>query len=812
MSKGRGYSSGFKSLSRKQEEKLKSSSTFDEQVKLFTGDVQPGHHRLSHIMQLRETATIGQYMLDRAIRGLPSILKAGTDRTYVTDACEAIDDEVEIQVDKKTGEIIKKTFYNLYALRDELKAEFDLIWKTQTEHHPELNQFAGGQLKQRFMDVLFYQRPLKSVAPMVGGCLLERNLPRAPRVHPAFQTFRIEKTLADLRWGYGRHAKHLSDAELNAIRQALHDPIQLDIDGELSFAKIYKFLAPFREAGSPENLNLGSGGRDGLLGNVTHKRWHGLGLYDAWQDLLRAQEGDKHHVNRQNWVISFLSDLGSVESLYPDNWFEHFYLPDLPTKSGQPARQKAQAAMFKDPRFIEFIDMFRKHEKCDRLSSLRFDSGRASYSVKALKKINVWLKESVQFSEGHIDEHSAIKDLYKQEQANALVILDVLDNPVKTGNGIVDVALMQVKKVVNAFIIKHGKPTRIVVEMAREMSQGISGRNDIQKSQNQNKTINKKAAQNMVEYKVPYSKTNVLKYRLAQDQGYDCPYCGKNMGVMEIYDGSATNIEHIIPQSLTQVGRKYSEIVLAHRHCNDKKGKRVPMEAFAFNTGPIEKLVMRLRELKQDRKAMLLELPETPSNAIDDAILDEFCDRQFNETAWITKITATWLRSLGVNVECTKGQMTAQLRGQWQLESVIPEVRIIEGLPVYSSHDEKGEIKEAIVPAKAMFYDEAGKESTLLWRYWNKQRLTPDEFAELRQTGLYLLEKRCDHRHHLIDAIVTALCNRSMVKRMADEYKKRCEEEAKKPLEIQKKIRFGRREEPMARLRDQVVSAVKYNS
>jgi CRISPR-associated endonuclease Csn1 len=346
--------------------------------------------------------------------------------------------------------------------------------------------------------------------------------------------------------------------------------------------------------------------------------------------------------------------------------------------------------------------------------------------------------------------------------------------------------------------------------MAREMSQGISGRNDIQKGQNTNKSINKKAAQDMAEQNVSYSKTNVLKYRLAQDQGYECPYCGQNkFGARDIYDGSVTNIEHIVPQSITQVGRKYSEVVLAHRHCNDEKGKRVPMEAFAFHTAPIEKFAKHLRSIKQERKALLLEMPETPNNTIDDALLNEFCDRQFNETAWITKITATWLRSLGINVECTKGQMTAQLRGQWQLESVIPEARIAEGLPVYSTHDEHGEIKETIVPFEAMFHDKDGKEPTLLWRYWNKQRLTPDEFAEIRKTGLYNIDKRSDHRHHLIDAITTALCSRSMVQQLAKEYKQRSEEEAKKPEGTQKYIRMGRRAVPMAKLRDKALEAVK---
>ena len=818
LSKSRGYSSGFKPMSVKKQEQLKETEDLDVRAKIITGEVAPGHDRLTHILRLRGCDTVGEYLLDRAKRGLPSILKAA-DRSFVPGHCASIAEEIETHIDRKSGEVLAQNFHNLYALRDEVKAEFKVIWDTQAAHYPSLTP----ELYEQFNQVLFHQRPLKSVMPMVGGCMVEPNLPRATRAHPAFQTFRIEKQLADLRWGYGRSAKHLSTIELDIIRHALNNPSQLDASAELSFDKIYKLLASLREADAPHNLNLAKGGRDGLKGNITNKRWGELKLFEAWDALVQPQPNDPPHLNRQTWVINFLGDLGSEESLFPDNWYEQFYLPDLDKPkterkqiNGAPRatlshapRVKKQAAMFTDPLFINFINQFRTHEKYGRLSGLKFDGGRASYSIKALNKINGWLHAQIDLGvNGHVDEHQAIQVLYAQSQTAAKV-LNKLDNPAKTGNGVVDLALMQVKKVVNRYIARHGKPQRIVVEMAREMSEGITRRNEIQSGQNKQNQSHKKAADDMAANGVNYSKTNVLRYRLAQDQGYACPYCTGKFGARDIYDGAATNIEHIIPQAISQVGRKYSEIVLAHRGCNDRKGKNVPMQAFAFNSAPIEAMAKHLRSIKQDRKALLLELPENPNgNGVDELALNEFCERQFHETAWITKLTATWLRSLGINVECTNGKMTAQLRKQWQLESVIPESRIIEGLPVYSTNTPDGEIKETIIPAEAM-HDEDGNQ-TLLWRYWNDQRITKDEFDELRQTGLYRYDKRCDHRHHLIDAITVALCDRGMVKHMADEYKKRSEEEAQKPKGVkQSNIRFGRMACPVPDLRGQVLAAVK---
>ena len=807
--KGRGYSSGFKPLSKKTKEKLQSVHNFDEQIELYTGEVQSGHERLKHIMQQRKVDTIGQYLLDRAKRGLPSLLKSGSadingnmHHVYSQNHCNALHDEIEHIYDK-SGNLVAQNFYNLYALRDDLKKEFQRIWDKQAEFHTELTK----DLRHKVEAILFYQRPLKSIQAMIGRCLVEPNLPRAPRAHPAFQIFRIEKSLADLRWGYGRNTKYLSAKEREIIRQALNDPAQLDSNGELKFEKIYQLLAPIRESNAPRNLNLAKGCRDGLKGNITNKRWQSLGLYEAWNNLSTKQPNDKSHVNRQTWVINFLSDLGSMELLYPENWTEQFYLPDI-LKNGKPTRIRKQLSMFRDPLFVDFINHLRQHEKLDRLSAMRFDSGRTSYSVKALNKINQWMKETRDINElVHIDEHEAIKILYQQNQNNEKSILNLLDNPIKTGNGVVDVALMQVKKVVNHYITQFGKPTRIVVEMSREMSEGITRRNEIQEQQKRNKGVNKKAVDDMLLHRIPYSKTNVLRYRLAQDQGYNCPYCDTRIETREIYDSASTQIEHIIPQVITQTGRKYSEIVLAHTHCNQKKGRRVPMEAFAFNTAPIVHMANHLRQLKQERKALLLETPETPLNRLDDTLLNEFCDRQFHETSWITKIAASWLRSLGVNVECTRGKITAQLRAQWKLESILPEMRLIENLPSYSTRDSDGVVKATIIPKEAMLDHDGNK--TLLWRYWGKEHLTQNEFTELHKTGVYQFDKRCDHRHHLIDALVTALCNRSMVNLMAAEYKQRSEEEAKKPLDQQRRIYFGRIKPPVERLREKVLNAVK---
>jgi len=156
------------------------------------GVVKSGSGKLAEAMaglarQRRvERVTLGEYLHYRNKElGLPTRMKLGR---------EDVDD--------------------LYALRSMVEDEFEQIWQTQAPHHPALaGMHEGSTIKDHFRKAIFFQRPLKSPAPMVGNCSLEGNLPRAPRAQPAAQAFRIGKTLGDLRWGMGKRAAGLSLVE-----------------------------------------------------------------------------------------------------------------------------------------------------------------------------------------------------------------------------------------------------------------------------------------------------------------------------------------------------------------------------------------------------------------------------------------------------------------------------------------------------------------------------------------------------------------------------------------------------------------------
>ena len=150
LAKRRGYAGGFK---------IKTDKQKDDDTSI----VKSGIEKLEAAMQAADCKTVGQYLQHRF----------------------------------KNSETLKLKEVGLYSHRDMLIAEFNAIWDEQEKHHAVLREscpdpVSGGTrlIREQFFDAIFYQRPLKSVAPMVGNCMLEPNFPRAPMVQPAMQAFR----------------------------------------------------------------------------------------------------------------------------------------------------------------------------------------------------------------------------------------------------------------------------------------------------------------------------------------------------------------------------------------------------------------------------------------------------------------------------------------------------------------------------------------------------------------------------------------------------------------------------------------------
>ncbi|MCL2309162.1 MAG: type II CRISPR RNA-guided endonuclease Cas9 [Proteobacteria bacterium] len=758
------------------------------------GEVAEGSNELKQAMRALATErgialkdendagiTLGQYLLYRLDNGLPTKLKVKED------------DDGDFKGKRTEKANAPK---NLYALRSMVEHEFETIWNTQAKHHPILNSvYKDKPIREHFYDALFFQRPLKSAAGLVAQCSLEPTLQRAPRAQMAFQRFRIEKTLADLRWGSGKRAEKLTCEQKQIIRDLL------DNQEKATFESIYEVL---EEAGYPKpqgkGLNLDRSSREELPGNKTLAAFRKLDKHSAKHHPERANNLEQTFLKldekTQIAVINFLAELGSPEQLDDPEWHNSFVKRD---------RSKRE---FREP-LIEFVNRIKDHDNFDRLSKMGFDSGRASYSVKALRKLTDWLKEpewpgdwsDTEDGAMSVDEEGAIRACYRAEikKRRKVVQQNRLPAPKPTGNAVVDGALRQIQWIINKMIAELGyPPEEIVVELSRGMNLGITRRNEREAENAKNQKVRRDAEQEIRDHGMYPTDTKVDRYLLwsEQDKSF-CPYCNQSISFEQAMSGAATECEHIIPKKLSQIGKKRSELVLSHSSCNHAKGDFTPFEAWGMGRNSIRwqsvesaanRFLAKALALKKKfddarrndrqapfrgemnglfRKAALLKLQE----AREDETVDGFADRQLHQTSWIAKEAALWLACLCPNkVSTSRGELTAMLRKSWKLDTVIPEVRYENKLPVL---DEEG---------KPVTPEDFAQLRKYLERNVSKEERGADKKANPGLNFNRRPNKRIDHRHHLIDAITLALTSRSLFQQMAIAYKIAAEKEERPRL------------------------------
>ncbi len=615
---------------------------------------------------------------------------------------------------------------NIYALREDYEKEFDQIWDIQAQYHDALKRCDadGLPIRERFKKAIFKQRPLQAFSDKVGECPLLECERRAPKAHPVFQQFRIQETLNNLGWG--RKGGNLTPQQHLIVEQMLAEK------AEITFESIYKKLK--KKGCMPESgicLNMDTPNRDSIRGSSTLAGFKTLKILDKWLAL----DGDT-----QDSVICFLADMTTPE------------LPDIPGWRENITLETA-----------DFIDEMVKTGKFDRLSKMRnFESGRASYSVKAMQKLLQLISPDMRTDEA-IDEGIKL-GWFSSSEFEPLGYLPDFD---ETGNALVDVSMKQIKKVVDEITSCLGNPAQVIVEMGREMGLGAIQKRKLEQQQGKNRDANRKLNEELIAGSHKSSRENRLRLQLWNEQGGDpnlsdakiahCIYSGKPIKLSDALDGNATQLDHIRPRKRFFDTRRPQYLVLCISKANKFKGDRTPWEAFhdSPENGGVcydwECIEARVKQLPRDarfKKKLILSKEAEPQDE------ESFLDRQMHATQWVARVTGQWMQHICPDVWVSKGWLTAQLRYQWGLATVIDDVRRDEGLP--KCKNKYGE--------------------------WNK---------------------RMDHRHHFIDACVIGLTSRGLFQKAAKSFRQQAE-----ILEDWQDIKF-KVDPPIEDIRSQVLDVCK---
>lgn len=603
---------------------------------------------------------------------------------------------------------------NRHLARQQYFEEFDLLWSKQNEYHPNLltNQLRWGKLgpaednkkaikphhpiaknkaqREGLSDLeafglhglMFFQRPMYWPRSAVGLCELEPKQKRCPRADRHAERFRLLQEVNNLRYAdpdsneecpISAEQRILLLEYLATREKATFDQIRK----KLGFLESVKFNLERGKRSSIKGAKL-----DYDIAIRVGKQWHQKPEEDkdAIVKLLRENQNDDDAV---------------VESLINDYNFDS---------------KDAKAALNAD-----------------------LPTGYAMLSRVAIDKLLPHLEEGMIYQSQHDPERSALHSAdYLRRDELQRRLFDYLPDLSRTTptdcklgdlpNPVVKRALVELRKVVNAIIREYGKPAAVHVEMTRTLRMGPKARSEYNSRIRKIESAREEAAKAIRNAGERPSRDSIIKYRLWQEQSHECIYCGKPISQQQLFGGT-TDVDHILPYSRCLDDSQANKVV-CHRECYYEKGQQTPYEWLANSDS--EKYAEVCQRAGDLLRKGLLPYPKYRRFLQIELILDNFIARQLIDTGYITRATVEYLQLLfdkPSDVLGLKGQLTAELRWQWGLGTILSEL--------------------------------------------------PDSPAWLENADMTGGEKnRADHRHHAIDALVVALTNRSRLLKLTDLYKR----------------------------------------
>lgn len=537
--------------------------------------------------------------------------------------------------------------------REMYKKELELILAEQSKYYSSLTE----QVQQEIDYIIFYQRPLRTPKETIGYCSLERKSRRAHMARLEYQRFRYLQDINNLTYNneqvdtktgeiVGLGIKP-SDDDRNLLIKELELHRKISWGGTKS-ASVKKLLGLSRNI----KFNLEATSKNGLSGNQT-------------ACAIRAVLGNKWDSMPAEQQLALVEDLISYEKklALKKRLIEHWGL---------------------EPRLaIELV-------------TADLPDGYANLSLKAIRKLLPHMEKGMKYSDARVAAGYLYERKLDDDKEKAL---DKLPLPPQIRNPIVQKALFEVRRVVNAAIATYGKPDAIRIELPRELTMSKSQKVAHLKKQNENQRANEKADQAYEDVRkanphlqLPVRSGNEdrLRYRLWQEQDQVCLYTGKQISMTELFS-SAVEIDHILPYSRT-LDDSFLNKAVVMATANRDKGNRTPFEAYSGTIAVWERIIQRAKALHpaKYRNVLREELDK----------IDDFINSQLTDTAYISREVKDYVSKVGCDVSVTKGIITAKLRKQWGLNNILG-----------------GDVKN-----------------------------------------------RSDHRHHAVDATVTALTSRRLYK------------------------------------------------
>ena len=630
-----------------------------------------------------------------------------------------------------------------YRIKDQIFSrqryidEYDQIMAAQRVHYPDI--LTDEFIRMLRDEVIFMQRPLKSCKHLVSLCefekqekvmrvqqddgkggrqLVERRVKFGPKVapksSPLFQLCRIYEAVNNIRLtrpdGSPRDITPEERAKIVAHLQS---------SASLSFAALKKLLK--EKALIADQLTT----KSGLKGNSTrvalasalqpYPQYHHLLDMELETRMMTVQLTDEETGEVTEREVAVVTDSYVRQPLYR-LWHILYSIEE---------RQAMRRAL------ITQLGM--KEEDLDgglldQLYRLDFvKPGYGNKSAKFICKLLPQLQQGLGYSEACTAVGYRHSNSPTSEEIAERTLLEKI--PLLQRNELrqplVEKILNQMINLVNALKAEYGID-EVRVELARELKMSREERERMTRQNGERKKANDKVAEKIQKSGLFPTKSRIRKYRLWEEAGRQCLYCGRSIDEKQCLNGDDMEVEHIIPKSVLY-DDSYGNKTCACRRCNKEKGNRTALEyirAKGWEAEYMDRINERLKEKKisYSKHQRLRWLKED--------IPSDFLERQLRLTQYISRQAMAILQQGIRRVSASEGGVTARLRSLWGYDDILHTLNL-------DRYDSMGETERVS--------REGETTEKLRIKDWSKRK---------------------DHRHHAIDALVVASTRQGYIQRL----------------------------------------------
>ena len=630
-----------------------------------------------------------------------------------------------------------------YRIKDQIFSrqryidEYDQIMAAQRVHYPDI---LTDEFIQMLRDeVIFMQRPLKSCKHLVSLCefekqekvmrvhqddgkggrqLVERMVKFGPKVapksSPLFQLCRIYEAVNNIRLtrpdGSPRDITPEERAKIVAHLQS---------SASLSFAALKKLLK--EKALIADQLTT----KSGLKGNSTrvalaaalqpYPQYHHLLDMELETRMMTVQLTDEETGEVTEREVAVVTDSYVRQPLYR-LWHILYSIEERDAMRRALITQLGMKEEDLDGGLL------------DQLYRLDFvKPGYGNKSAKFICKLLPQLQQGLGYSEACAAVGYRHSNTPTSEEITERTLLEKI--PLLQRNELrqplVEKILNQMINLVNALKAEYGVD-EVRVELARELKMSREERERMTIQNDKRKEANDEVAEKIQKCGLYPTKSRIRKYRLWEEAGRQCLYCGQSIEEEQCLNGDDMEVEHIIPKSVLY-DDSYGNKTCACRRCNKEKGNRTALEyirAKGWEAEYMERINERLKEKKisYSKYQRLRWLKED--------IPSDFLERQLRLTQYISRQAMAILQQGIRRVSASEGRVTARLRSLWGYGKILHTLNL-------DRYDSMGETERVSREGEAT--------EELRIKEWSK---------------------RMDHRHHAIDALVVACTRQSYIQRL----------------------------------------------